>query len=379
MNKTAGIWLWLLLPLALSAQPGDTLVLKGQLIAWTNVNPSAELPLGLGLRYLPQLNYSLTTPGNRLFDWEASANIFGNTAIRPFDSLQASGDIRPYRLWARYSSEQWEFRVGLQKINFGSASLLRPLMWFDQIDPRDPIQFTDGVWGALGRYYFLNNANIWLWGLYGNQNRRGWEFAAPNSRIPEFGGRLQHPVPKGEAGISVHHRKADTRDLNGSVPAFAGAPETRIGVDVKLDLVIGCWMEASWTNNRRDLGALRNQELFNIGMDYTFGIGNGLYFVFEQLLASSGEKAFAFSRTTSLSLINMSYPLGLFDNLGAIVYIDWTNKAVYRFVNWRKQFDNTTLFVMAYWNPNDTRIPGQNSTQNPYSGLGVQAIFLFNH
>ena len=59
---------------------------------------------------------------------------------------------------------------GLQKINFGSATMLRPLMWFDQVDPRDPLQLTDGVWGVLGRYYFLNNANIWLWGLYGNKN-----------------------------------------------------------------------------------------------------------------------------------------------------------------------------------------------------------------
>ena len=68
----------------------------------------------------------------------------------------------------RYSSDQFELRLGLQKINFGSASMLRPLMWFDQMDPRDPLHLTDGVWGLLARYYFLNNANIWLWGLYGN-------------------------------------------------------------------------------------------------------------------------------------------------------------------------------------------------------------------
>ena len=86
-------------------------------------------------------------------------------------------------------------RGGLQKINFGSANLLRPLMWFDQIDPRDPLQLTDGVWGILGRYYFLNNANIWVWGLIGNDQRKGWEVIPSVKNKPEFGFRVQMPIP----------------------------------------------------------------------------------------------------------------------------------------------------------------------------------------
>lgn len=35
-------------------------------------------------------------------------------------------------------------------------------MRFDQVDPRDPLKLTDGVRGLLGRYCFLNNADIWL-------------------------------------------------------------------------------------------------------------------------------------------------------------------------------------------------------------------------
>ena len=361
------------------ASAPDTLIFKGQLISWANINPANDLPAWLGGRYLPQLNYNLNLPKNHLFDIEASANLFGNVGFHPFDTAVTDGDIRPYRLWARYSARQFEFRLGLQKINFGSASLLRPLMWFDQIDPRDPIQFTDGVWGALGRYYFLNNANIWVWGLYGNKNPRGWDIAKTSKRQSEFGGRIQYPVPKGEAGLSFHHRTADTRGLNGAVPAFAKVPETRIGLDVKLDLVVGCWVEASWATNRKSLEEFTNQELINAGVDYTFGIGNGLYAIFEQLLVSYGEEAFSFSNTTTLSLVSLSYPIGLFDNLGAILYIDWANGKVYNFVNWTIQFDRTALYVMGYWNPKDNRIPTQNSTQNLYAGVGVQLLFLFNH
>ncbi len=386
MNNRRYIWTALTLFAAVSASgqeavanPGDTLIFKGQFISWANVNPANDLSVGLGARYLPQLNYNRPLSQNRLFDIEASANFFGNAGIRPFDSIQAGGAIKPYRLWVRYSASQFELRVGLQKINFGSASLLRPLMWFDQIDPRDPIQFTDGVWGALGRYYFLNNANIWVWGLYGNPNPRGWELAGTNKNRPEFGGRIQYPIPRGEAGFSVHHRIVDTRGLNGSIPAFAEAPETRIGIDAKLDLEVGCWIEASWTANRKELKEFSNQELLNAGVDYTFGIGNGLYVVFEQLLVSYGEQPFSFSRTNALSLVSLSYPINFFDNAGAIFYFDWSNRAVYNFVNWKKQFDKTTLILMGYWNPKNSRIPTQSSTQNAYSGIGVQAILVFNH
>ena len=82
-------------------------------------------------------------------------------------------------------------------------------MWFDRIDPRDPLQLTDGVWALLLRYFFLNNANIWLWGLYGNDDVKGWEFLPTVKDDIEFGGRIQVPVPLGELGLSYHHRRAD--------------------------------------------------------------------------------------------------------------------------------------------------------------------------
>jgi len=38
-----------------------------------------------------------------------------------------------YRGWIRYSGSQFEARVGLQKINFGPAQLLRSLKWFARL------------------------------------------------------------------------------------------------------------------------------------------------------------------------------------------------------------------------------------------------------
>ncbi len=361
------------------ANISDSLLFRGQLSAWAHYNPSNEMPLWLGGRYIPELDYTVYLPENRLIDFELSTNIYGNAAIRLSDSAYSNGKIKPYRAWVRYSTEQLEIRAGLQKINFGSASILRPLMWFDQIDPRDPLQLTDGVWGILGRYYFLNNANIWLWGLYGNKNLKGWETMKTNTKNPEFGGRFQLPVPRGETGLSYHYRMVDSRDIDSLIPAFAKIPENRIGIDMRFDLIIGCWAEASWSRKSKNMGIFTNQEFINLGADYTFGIGNGLYTVFEQLIVSSDEKALVFENTISFSLLSVSYPIGLFDNLSAIVYYDWTNKKAYNFLNWQKQFDNLTLYVMGYWNPKDYNIPSQSTEQTLFAGKGVQLMLVYNH
>jgi hypothetical protein len=247
------------------------------------------------------------------------------------------------------------------------------------MDPRDPLQLTDGVWGLLARYYFLNNANIWLWGLYGNNERRGWETVPVNKKIPEFGGRLQLPVPGGEAAISYHHRVADSRDMGTEITPFERIPENRFGFDAKWDLKAGLWLECSFTHKSKDIGILTNQLIMNAGIDYTFPAGNGLYAAFEQLLVTYDEKPFSFSNKTSFSMMTLSYPIGLFDKLSAIVYYNWTGNNVYSFLNWQRQFDNVMLYLMAYWNPESFQLPAQTSSQNIFAGKGIQLMFVFNH
>jgi hypothetical protein len=335
--------------------------------------------LYLGARYIPRLNYSLPAGNDNKIDFEVSLNINGNSGFNKFDSISSFGQLKPYRLWFRYSSDQFEIRGGLQKINFGSASLLRPLMWFDQVDPRDPLKLTDGVWGVLGRYYFLNNVNVWLWGLYGNDKPKGWENVGTLPKHPEFGGRIQVPVPKGEAALSYHYRTANTGNLEGIDPAISEAAENRIGLDFKLDMVTGLWFEGTWATKNKPVGIYTNQEIFNAGIDYTFNFGKGLYVIYEQLLASADENPFQFQNSTLFSLVSLSYPIGMFDNIGGIVYYDWTNNSIYNFINWQKQFNNITFYIMGFWNPENYRIPVQGGEQNLYAGKGIQVMFVWNH
>jgi hypothetical protein len=377
--RKALLYIILFLGIINDTQAQDSLAFDGQLSSWLLINPTNELPVYTGARYIPELN--LYFPLNKIskVDVEASANIFGNLGFQPFDTAHADGYLKPYRVWARYSTSQLEIRMGLQKINFGSASLLRPLMWFDRIDPRDPLQLTDGVWGMLGRYYWLNNANLWLWVLYGNENLKGWESLPTRAEIPEFGGRLQLPLPGGETGLSYHHRIADGSTLPDSSLQQEKIPENRLGFDARWDAVVGLWAEASWSHFSKDIGALTNQYLLNVGMDYTFGIGNGLAVKFEQLIAAQDKQAMRFSQATTFSLASLSYPVGLFDNVSGIVYCDWTNSKIYSFINWQRQFNKISLYLMGYFNPKEYYLPTQQEGEVLFAGNGLQIMMVFNH
>ncbi len=357
----------------------DTLLFSGQLSSWINYNHTNDQTWWIGGRYIPQLNYHHKLKADRLIDFEASANINGTVGFHSFDSAHASGSVRPYRAWARYSTKQLELRAGLQKINFGSASILRPLMWFERVDPRDPLSITIGVWALLGRYYFLNNANIWLWGLYGNEDPKTWEIGKTSQRYPEFGGRFQTPVPKGEAGISFHHRLVDTRGLDAAIPSYPAIPENRIALDGKWDVGVGLWFEGAWIHKAKDVGEATNQLIVNVGTDYTFGVGNGLNVILEQLLISYDEEAFAFSNPVFFSALSLSYPVGLFDNASAMLYYNWSTDQSYNLVTWKRQFNKIYLYLMAYWNPERYNLPQQQVSNYMFSGRGVQLMFVFNH
>lgn len=354
----------------------DSITFSGQLSGHAHYNSSNDLPVWLGGRYIPRLNAGKAITKRSLLDFEVSANIFGNLGFKPLKKYEADGKIKPYRAWVRFSADQFEMRLGLQKINFGSAMLLRPLMWFDQLDPRDPLQLTDGVYCILGRYYFISNTNVWIWGLWGNKAAKMWETGKTNQHYPELGGRLQTPVMKGEVAFTYHFRIADTRDFDHPWKEVA---ENRFALDGKWDAGAGLWFEAVWINKSKNTGTLTNQQIINVGMDYTIGIGNGLTLVFEQLLFSSDYKPFIFNESFWFSGLACTYPVSIFDNFQVITYYDWRNREAYNFLNWKKQLNMIEINIMAYWNPENYNIPAQGGNKVLYGGKGIQLIIVYNH
>ncbi|UCD93512.1 MAG: hypothetical protein JSU69_06990 [Candidatus Zixiibacteriota bacterium] len=337
--------------------------------------------LTAGSRYLPDLHIGTPLGDRYLLDLEVSLNGYATAMFPARDDLDADGKVKLYRLWIRFSTSRLEARLGLQKINFGSATLLRPLMWFDRIDARDPLKITDGVYALLLRYYFLNNANIWLWGLYGNDEPKGWEKYATDDETPEFGGRVQLPVPGGELAVSYHHRRAQ---LSGgsdiAVPREGDKfPENRFALDGKWDIGVGLWLEGVLIHQNARSLSYRWRRLVNVGVDYTFELGSGVSVLGEHIIIDRSRKALGSGSGANMSALSVSYSLGVIDYVSGIVYYDWDNEQFYRLVDWRRTYDDWIIHVIGFWNPESRQIYQDGGGNALYGGKGVQLMVVYNH
>ena len=371
-----GIAGFLLIPLKTMAQ---SIGFKGQAIGWSTINPTDPFQLQAGLRYIPELKFSLPA-GECSFDGEFSANLWGSAPPRDSDSINFEEHLSPYRMWLRFSGDQFELRAGLQKINFGSALFFRPLMWFDRIDPRDPLQLTDGVYGLLGRYYFLNNVNIWLWGLYGNDKTKGWELFPSKKNSIEYGGRLQVPLFTGEIATTFHHRTANPQGVvPDSINSGKTYPENRFAFDTKFDLLVGLWIEATVIHQDLDFTDQKYKSMLNAGMDYTFNLGSGLNLTVETLGYLQGDQLFGAEEKIFFGLLSATYPLNIIHNVSAMVFYDFSSNNAYRFVNWSMTYDRWNFYLMGFWNPEKYTLYNFENETNLYSGWGFQLMAVFNH
>ncbi|MFZ2055003.1 MAG: hypothetical protein WAU81_12520 [Candidatus Aminicenantales bacterium] len=354
---------------------------KGLISFWLFDNFERSSDTQLGGRFIPEFSLSQRVSGSYSLDAELSLNGYGVGQFRSSDDIQTEGEVKPYRFWLRLSTSRFEARLGLQKINFGSASLLRPLMWFDSLDPRDPLQLTDGVYGLLVRYYFQNNANIWVWGLYGNETAKGWESIATAKDTGEYGGRLQLPLLTGELAVTYHHRRFDLVPGPQAPMSLPGerVPESRIGLDGKWDLGIGLWFEGTLTHQESDLLPQSWQRAYAFGVDYTLGLGNGLNIMGEHLRLDRSEKAFRQGEGVDFTALFLRYPGSVFVDLTAIFYYDWKEKEFYRFLSWQRTYDRWRFNIIAFWNPDDFLIYPTQAGANPFSGKGIQLMVVFNY
>ncbi len=382
ISKT--IWIFLILACFSAnarSQDSNSIALSHKISFWGAANFQDPLLYQFGIRYIPDLNIEHHFSEYKTFNAEISWNITASPLLLGKKYIETFSRLSPYRFWLRYSTSNWEIRAGLQKINFGSATILRPLMWFDQVDPRDPLQLTDGVYGLLSRYYFNNNANIWLWCLYGNDAERGWDYLPSDRRTPEFGGRVQIPVKSGELAVSYHHRKVDFTRLNTDT-TYTGStfyPENRIGFDGKWDAMAGVWFEVVVKQNNPENSFMPEwEEYLNVGLDYTFGIGNGLNTMVEFFCLGSSENFLGQGSRTHFSALSLNYPLGMINSFSCILFYNWDDRGFYRFINFQRTYDNWTFYVMAFWNPDQYSLYTLGQEHNLFAGKGLQFMAVWD-
>jgi hypothetical protein len=360
---------------------------SGQLAGWGGVQQSSPSGWMAGGRFVPSLTGSFSSGGNSVWDMETSLNINGG-GIWLHDSLpEYTGRVKPYRVWFRYSTPQFELRAGLQKMNFGAAKLLRPLMWFDGMDIRDPLQLTDGVYGLLSRYYFDSNSTLWAWVLAGNHRPKGYEWAGTARWKPETGGRFQIPLGPGEVGVNYHYREVDPHTsllpIASPIPSTS-LSENRIGFDGKWDIGVGLWVEGSLTTLEKvpQVALPSRTDMLNLGLDYTFPLGNGVGFTFEYFRYHTGNRFFTGGAVANVLATMVNYPLSLIDNLSMMVFclpspggVFWMN-----YLSWSRTYDQLSVYVIGFLNPEEMSLPVMSSQggSNVFTGKGLQLMLSYN-
>ncbi|MDD2284351.1 MAG: hypothetical protein PHQ11_03000 [Paludibacter sp.] len=367
--------------LFLSAEDKAGVSFNGQMVLWTTAQLENPFVLQPGARLVPTLTGKYDLKKQSYVDFEASLNINGSLTFEKGNLVDTTGQIKPYRVWGRYANDQFEIRAGLQKINFGSAKLFRPLMWFDGMDVRDPLQLTDGVYAVLGRYYFENNANVWLWGMLGNKKPKGYELFGSSIWKPEFGGRIEHPAGPGEVGLSYHHRTLHSENNLYNLPfPSVELAENRIGLNGKWDVEIGVWFESSISLLQENTLTIPTKtDMLNVGADYTLPIGNGLGVTLEYFRYHTGNKLFSGGASAQLLGSMLTYPVSLLDNLSGMVFYlpagDGADSMWLNYLTWSRSYDNVSLYLMAYWNPVHYNLPVlQTQGRNLFAGKGVQVM-----
>lgn len=357
----------LIISFLLSTSVAGDLEFRGQLsVTGLGVYSTESWNKLFGLRYIPQLTHTEYLNDEMFVDTELHLNMFFN-----HDFSKSEQNIKLYRLKLRLATTQSETRVGLQKINFGPAYILRPLRWFDKLDPRDALGLTDGVYALSYKYNFLNNSQAWIWGLYRNSGTKGYDILPTSLKIPEFGGRYQFPLLDGESAVTFHSRIVDANLFE--------YRETKVALDGRWDVELGLWFESVLQKNDHDLIPYKWTSMTTLGTDYTFDVGNGLHVIGEHMFSAASKEVFGTDVNSHISAVMMNYPISLFDGIMGMMFFSWDNHQLYKFVQWQRTYDNFIISLNMFHYPEGNLPSFGNSDGLPNQGYGFQFTVIYNH
>jgi hypothetical protein len=84
------------------------------------------------------------------------------------------------------------------------------------------------------------------------------------------------------------------------------------------------------------------------------------------------------SKTLTFSILALNYPIGLLDNISAMIYYNWKNGDWYRFINFQRSYNNWSYHLMAFWNPDQFQLYNISDNSNLFAGKGFQLMTVYN-
>ena len=316
------------------------------------------------LRYIPQYRFDYQMDAEQRLGLDVATDIF----IYSLGDSLIEGDASPYRFTLRYDTPNAQVRVGLQKINFGPARMLRVLKWFDQLDPRDPLALSPGVWAAMGRYYFDNGANLRLWTMADAPDAQRDYWGDTDSWPWDLGGRLEYPIPAGTLGLTMHRL---------DVSEVSNIKENRIAGDVRLDAIVGLWSEMMLARSEASTWEMDILSMM-AGVDYTFSLGNGLYTALEMATSYQGGLGDDMNWQVRTIALTANYTLGLSDGLTFYLYaMDFPelDSQTIPMLGWQHTSGDWLFYLALYEMPEASSGSGMSLPE----GTGIQLNIAFNH
>jgi hypothetical protein len=110
-----------------------------------------------------------------------------------------------------------------------------------------------------------------------------------------------------------------------------------------------------------------------VGIDYTFGIGNGLYLVLEHMLTAASEEPLGWDEDAQVSAYMLSYPVGLFDSFSAIGFYNWELEEYSQHLSWQRAYDNLVIDASLF------RYPEVDGAEQQQAGYGGQLMLIYYH
>ena len=344
--------------------------LKGQL--WGSVIHGDDPPAGRSsfettLGYIPMLSVAHNLSDDRFMDLEWGYRMgkvyAGDYAI--------SSTEEPYRLWLRYSSDQIEARLGLQKIAFGPAMVLRSLAWFDTIDPKDPTGQTEAVEAFRLRLFPTSSLALWLWSINNDQDSLS------------FGGRAELSTSIGEWGLTYYQDPTELGQSVGQFPIFIPGPHQRAAMDYRYDGYFGFWFAGVgiFADSKQDV-ELNRFTLFTLGADYTIPVGSGMLIMAETMKINGSSTAEDISSDQTYTALMASLPINMLYQLMFIAQIDWDNNHMYTYLRWGVTYDRFSLNFILSISPRrgDYNIATEHLPKTVAGfGTGLQFMLIYNH
>ncbi len=278
-KKTAIVLALLVIGLLLgSSLRGQGLGLKGQLwgsATWGNDPAPGRENIEEAIGYIPTFSLGRQFGPLSGLDLEFAYHL---NAVLDGALEEGEADIdrysKLYRLWGRFTTPRFELRLGLQKIAFGPGMVLRPLMWFDTLDLRDPTGQTEGVGALRLKWYPWPNLALW-----------GWAIRPDHPDEASAGGRAEYTFGPGEVALTYHYQQRTSLDFGGKSLLPFDDEEDRIALDARLDWRVGLWTEMVLARGREPAfdDKINEHVQVMVGGDYTFPWGNGVYIMVEHL------------------------------------------------------------------------------------------------